>query len=116
MPWPKSSTRNPRYGASCVGDGFRLIGISSPGSGSSVSAVIPDERDCAHSGGARTCAPRRIRPVAHPSRLAPLAPQDDVCTLLQLKLLIPHRRLQREIALANVGVGLQLVDVSCVDD
>src|SRR5882672_8651489 len=31
MPCPKSSTRRPRYGASCVGDSVRSIGISSPG-------------------------------------------------------------------------------------
>src|SRR3954465_58373 len=32
MPCPKSSTRKPRYGASCVGDSLRSIAISSPGS------------------------------------------------------------------------------------
>src|SRR6478672_13415496 len=33
MPCPKSSTRRPRYGASCVGDSLRSIAMSSPGSG-----------------------------------------------------------------------------------
>src|SRR6188472_4136240 len=33
MPCPKSSTRRPRYGASCVGDSLRSITMSPPGSG-----------------------------------------------------------------------------------
>src|SRR4051812_1917802 len=33
IPCPKSSTRNPRYGASCVGDSLCSIAMSSPGSG-----------------------------------------------------------------------------------
>src|SRR4029078_4745145 len=33
MPCPKSSTRRPRYGASCVGDSLRSMAMSSPGPG-----------------------------------------------------------------------------------
>src|SRR3954447_16620749 len=89
MPCPKSSTRSPRYGASCVGANFPAISSPCP---AKTPAAIPGRCEAAN-------------PESRDSRFAP-SRRPGMTT----------QHSQREVALPDAVVGLQLVDGGCVDD